>query len=101
MPQSDNGFSSIDRETLTTVKVELSFLVQRVGESLARIAKLEETRLTARDLEELMSDTDTLRKEKSDLEKRVSALEKWQYKIVGASLACGSIAGFAVKVFLR
>lgn len=102
MPVSDNGgFTVVDRETLTTVKVQLGFLLQGMQDALGRIAKLEETRLTARDLEELMADTDTLRSEKKDLEKRVTDLERWRWTLMGASAAFGAISGLLVKVFVK
>ncbi len=102
VPVTDNGgFSPTDRETLTTVKVELSFLVQSMRDALGRIGDLEKTRLTSRDLEELMSDTDTLRVEKKELEKRVTAIERWQWQVVGASAAVGALGGLIVKLLLK
>lgn len=97
MPDN-GGFSVADREVLTTVKVQLGYLVSSVQDALVRIGKLEETRLTMRDLEELMADTDTLRQENKTLAKRVSRLEEWRYKIVGAAIAVGGIAGFLARL---
>lgn len=87
------GFTAQDREVLITVKVQLGYLQETVSNAVGRIAKLEETRLTSRDIEELMADTDTLREEKKDLEVRVTALERWQWKVIGASAAVGAIVG--------
>jgi hypothetical protein len=102
VPTVDNGgFTVVDRETLTTVKVQLGFLLQGMHDALGRIAKLEETRLTARDLEDLMSDTDTLRKEKVDLESRVRDLEQWKWKMVGAAAVIGALGGLVVKLILK
>lgn len=95
---SSMGFTPSDRETLVTVKVQLGYLKDTVDSAVHRIAKLEETRITTRELEELMGDTDTLRVEKQALEVRVTALENWRWFIVGASAAGGFIVSLLFKV---
>ena len=98
MSTENGGFSVADRDTLTTVKVQLGYLLSRSDETLVRVAKLEESRLTARDMEELMSDTDSLRSEGAAIAKRVAVLEEWRTKVVAAALVVGAIAGFLARL---
>ena len=65
------GFTPADRDTLVTLKVQLEFLGKSVSDAVVRIGRLEESRVSQKELLDLYSDTDTLRAEKKELEKKL------------------------------
>jgi ubiquinone biosynthesis protein UbiJ len=81
------GFTPADRDVLTTLKVELSFLSAGIRELSGRIGKLEDSRVSMHDLEEIYADVDTLRTDAKELVRRVETLEQWRWKIVGGAAA--------------
>ena len=111
------GFTGQDRETLLTVKLQLGFVQGQIGEVKGdvlalsqRITRIEETRITERDLKDLMEDTDTLRAEKKVLEERLekhkenfearlTLLERWRWTMLGMAAGAGAIVGLLFKLF--
>lgn len=117
MPEtsSNAGFTQQDRDILTKLCVQMDYLREDISSLKSRLTRVEETRLTSRDLQELMSDTDTLRAEKKALEEkfeqqkvklegmvsayrdhleaRITVLEAWRWKMLGASGAVGALVG--------
>jgi hypothetical protein len=112
LTMADFGFTPADRDTLTTLKVELSHLTRGIQELTSRLGRVEDIKVSLHDFEQILSDVDSMRQEAKALRdgfhmahvalgERVRLLEQWRWMIIGGSAAGVAVVQLLFKILVK
>lgn len=101
------GFTVEDRKSLNVLENELKHIVEGLKEVSDRIARLEASRITSRDLEQTFTEVDELRQKKADKEQmddhegRLRILEQKIWMWIGGTMALSALIGILSRIIFK